>query len=1052
MTAAVACRTCGAEPRAGARFCDACGAPIASTQPSAEYKQVTVLFADVVHSMDIAAAVGPERLREIMAELLDRSTAVVKRYGGTLSQFTGDGIMAVFGAPITLEDHAFRACLAANDIQHEMSAVAEDVMKHDGVALQLRIGLNSGRVIAGEIGTSAVGYATIGEQVGMAQRMESAAPPGGVMLSESTSRLVETALLLGEPELVQIKGSDAPVPARQLLAIGEHHPGRRTESKLVGRSRELNFVTAILDEAIDGNGCVVGILGPPGIGKSRLIREVAAIAGTRAVPVFTTYCESHASGIPFHVVARLLRASIGIDELDAAAARTVVRELFSGADSGDLLLLDDLLGIRDPGVPLPDIAPDARDRRLTALINSQSLARAEPAVYVIEDAHWIDEVSESMLADFLTVVPQTPSLTLITYRPEYRGVLTRVSGAQTLALRPLSDAQASKLTTQLLGGDPSLGELTAQIADRAAGNPFFAEEIVRDLAERGVLHGKPGDYHAIGEVADVDVPATLQAAIGARVDRLDPIAKKTLNAAAVIGARFDTDLVTALIDDANVAPLVEGELIDQVRYFPRAEYAFRHPLIRTVAYESQLKSDRSRLHRTLAAIIETTGSDDENAALVAEHLEAAGDLRESFGWHMRSGTWAINRDFASAHAAWRRARQVADRLPLDDPDRMSMRIAPRTFLCATSAREGGRRAETGFSELSELCNAAGDDRSLVIGMVGVITSNLMNVHREEASRLAGDQVRLLKSIGDPSLALALLPTAILAIHETAEMTEIIQLSQRIIDLADGDLTRSDLLFGSPLAYAIAMLPIAKACLGIPGWKSDLVRAIETAHEVDSLSRTSVVFYTYISAYAFGMLRPDVTAVRVTTETMHVASQAGDNIALNLAETVQGVTLICQEGGNREVALDLLAKVRARALDGRFTLSIVPIANSYLAREQARVGDVEGAISLARATVNDLATSDRCIFNALATSALVEVLLQRGEQRDVDDAHAAVDWLAAVPIDEGFVINEITLLRLRALIARAKGEDADYRDFRDRYRKMAAELGFEGHMAWAEAMP
>src|ERR1700742_779217 len=165
MTAAVACRTCGAEPRAGARFCDACGAPIESTQPSAEYKQVTVLFADVVHSMDIAAAVGTERLREIMAELLDRSTAVVKHYGGTVSQFTGDGIMAVFGAPVTLEDHALRACLAAHDIQNEMGVFGEVVINCDGVALQLRIGLNSGQVIAGEIGTSTAGYTTIGEQV-----------------------------------------------------------------------------------------------------------------------------------------------------------------------------------------------------------------------------------------------------------------------------------------------------------------------------------------------------------------------------------------------------------------------------------------------------------------------------------------------------------------------------------------------------------------------------------------------------------------------------------------------------------------------------------------------------------------------------------------------------------------------------------------------------------------------------------------------------------------------------------------------------------------------
>src|SRR6476661_7815169 len=202
MTAATACRTCGTEPLDNARFCHGCGSPLAESSTHAEYKQVTVLFADVVHSMDIAAAVGAERLREIMSELLDRSTAVVKRYGGTLSQFTGDGIMAVFGAPITLEDHAFRACLAALGIQEEAKRLAAGAQDRDGIDLLVRVGLNSGQVIAGEIGSGALGYTAIGEQVGMAQRMESVAPPGAVMLSESTARMVDGAAALGEPEMV----------------------------------------------------------------------------------------------------------------------------------------------------------------------------------------------------------------------------------------------------------------------------------------------------------------------------------------------------------------------------------------------------------------------------------------------------------------------------------------------------------------------------------------------------------------------------------------------------------------------------------------------------------------------------------------------------------------------------------------------------------------------------------------------------------------------------------------------------------------------------------
>src|SRR3954463_13809174 len=200
------------------RFCNKCGAPISPAPTTAEYKQVTVLFADVVHSMDIAAAVGAERLREIMAELLDRSTAMVMRYNGSLSQFTGDGIMAVFGAPIALEDHAVRACLAALGIQEEAKRVAAEARDRDGIDLWLRVGLNSGQVIAGEIGSGSYGYTAIGEQVGMAQRMESVAPPGGVMLSASTARLVDYDFALSTQEFVRIKGSVDAVPARRLLS------------------------------------------------------------------------------------------------------------------------------------------------------------------------------------------------------------------------------------------------------------------------------------------------------------------------------------------------------------------------------------------------------------------------------------------------------------------------------------------------------------------------------------------------------------------------------------------------------------------------------------------------------------------------------------------------------------------------------------------------------------------------------------------------------------------------------------------------------------------
>ena len=316
----------------------------------------------------------------------------------------------------------------------------------------------------------------------------------------------------------------------------------------------MSAVESLLERAIDGQGAAVTVVGSPGIGKSRLVREVTAMAAARGVEVFTAFCESHASDIPFYVVARLLRAATRVADLDASTARALVRAEVPDADPEDVLLFDDLVGIADPAVELPKIDPDARRRRLTALINAASLARQAPLVYVVEDLHWIDEVSESMLADFVAVIPQTHSLVLYTYRPEYRGALSRMPGAPSIALAPLSDSETAALVSQLLGAHPSVAGLATMIAERAAGNPFFAEEIVRELAERGVLRGNRGTYMSMADVAEVSMPATVQATIAARIDRLDPKAKRTLSAAAVIGAKFSRDLLETL----GIEPVVRG--------------------------------------------------------------------------------------------------------------------------------------------------------------------------------------------------------------------------------------------------------------------------------------------------------------------------------------------------------------------------------------------------------------------------------------------------------------------------------------------------------------
>jgi len=1035
------------------RFCNKCGAPVRPAATAAEYKQVTVLFADVVRSMDIAAAVDMERLREIITELVERSAAVVQRYGGTV-EYTGDGVMAIFGAPIALEDHAFRACLAALAIQEETNRLAAEVHRADRVALRLRVGLNSGRVIAGEIGSGALGYAAIGEQVGVAQRMESVAPPGGVMLSESTARLVDHLVMLGEPEWVHIKGADEPVRARRLLAIGPRDGlVGHAEASLVGRRWEMAALKAMVDRAIGGRGGVVNVVGAPGIGKSRIAREAAA---GRGVEVVWAFCESHAREVPFHAVAQLLRAGTGVADLDGKVARARVRQQIPDGDPEDLLLFDDLLGIADPEVALPAIDPDARRRRLTALINTASLARTEPALFIVEDAHWIDAVSESMLADLLTVIPRTASMVLITSRPEYEGALTRSHGAQTIALAALADSDTAALLGELLGSDPSVDELAAIIAERAAGNPFFAEEMVRELAQRGVLAGERGGYVCRADVTEVSVPATVQATIEARIDRLSAPARKTVTAASVIGARFEAELLAALGIDAVVDELLGAEVIDQVRFTPSAEYAFRHPLIRAVAYESQLKSDRAQWHRRLATAIQerAPGSVEENAALIAEHLEAACELRAAYGWHMRAARWATNRNIGAARLSWERARKIADALPANDPDRAAMRIAPRTMLCGTAFRVHENMAGARFDELRQLCSAAGDKASLAIAMAGLVMEHAYQARMREASQLASEAMALIESIGDSNLTVGLSVQLTYAKLQNAEWSDVLRWSQTAIDLADGDPSRGNLITGSPLAIAFTLRAIARYCLGRPGWRDDQRHGLAMARSVDPRTYAGAVMYVYGAAIPNGVLRPDDSAMRQIEDALDGVEQFGDEFALVLARLTLGLALLNRPATpERDRGQKLLADVSEVFLSQRHSLGVLPIVNVYLAREKARRGDRDEAIQLMHAAADRLFRAGQlAAWGTPATGVLVETLLDRGTDGDVAEAEAAIERLASAPADEGPVLRDIWRLRLRALLAQAHGDETGYRDYRDRYRAMATSLGFEGHMTWAEAMP
>ena len=529
----------------------------------------------------------------------------------------------------------------------------------------------------------------------------------------------------------------------------------------------------------------------------------------------------------------------------------------------------------------------------------------------------------------------------------------------------------------------------------------------------------------------VSVPATVQAAIEARIDRLSTPAKRTLNAASVIGARFGAELLAALGIDAVLDELLGAELIDQVRFTPSAEYAFRHPLIRAVAYESQLKSDRAELHRRVAAAIEARdpAAADENAALIAEHLEAAGDLHAAYQWHMRAATWATYRDIAAARQSWERAEAIADAVPAEDPNRTAMRIAPRTMLCGIAWRVQVNVAGDRFEELRELCTAAGDKASLAIGMAGLVIDHAFRGRIREASQLASEAWALIESIGDPTLTVGLSFPVIYAKAHSGEWCDVLRWSQRVIDLADGDPSKGELHFRVSVSARLYDAGFGPVLPGSSRMADDLRHGLAMARSADPLSYAMVVAYVYFPGIPFGVLAADDPAVREIEDALRIAERSGDDMAVVFARAMLGLALVHRHtDAERDRGQKLLAEVSDVILRRGHNLSELRLVNVYLARERARRGDRDEAIPLMRRRRRRSVREGQLLsWGIPATGVLVETLLDRGAEGDVAEAEAAIERLAAAPADDGLVMRDIWLLRLRALLARARGDDVAYRD-------------------------
>ena len=620
-----------------------------------ERKHLSILFVDVVDSMTLAEKLGAEEWHRVLDRVFEILAAAIHAVEGTINQFTGDGVMALFGAPIAHEDHARRACQAALAAREDLRAYAE-TLRPRGVELAVRMGINSDEVVIGKIGDDLrMDYTAQGQSVGLAARVQQLAAPGTVLVTENTARLVEGFCLLSDAGLRSVKGVTAPVRVLELSAMGPARSrldaaGRRGLTRLVGRDAELTWLEGVLARSIKSDGQVVGVVGEAGIGKSRLCLEFARRSRARGVALYEAHCPAHAVTVPRFAIRDLLRSFLGLTQTDEVEAmRQSVAEQLSALDASladAVPLALDVLGVAAESSSRTTLDLAGFMRRLL-----RSRSAAQPTLVLIDDAHWLDPASHDLVRELAAAVRGTRSLLLTNFRPEYRPAWTGGSHYHQLALSPLGAEAARELLHELLGSHGALGELADSILERTGGNPFFTEEVVQALVGAGSLVGERGAYRLTAPVEALALPATVQALLASRIDRLNEVAKNVLQAAAVIGKQFDEPLLREASGvaaprelDAALADLEDLDFIRPAGFSPHPEYAFKHPLMADVAYRSQLAERRGALHAAVAAALEKLHGDrlGEYASLIAHHWEASGRRFEAARWKRRAALNVAN--------------------------------------------------------------------------------------------------------------------------------------------------------------------------------------------------------------------------------------------------------------------------------------------------------------------------------------------------------------------------------------------------------------------------
>jgi class 3 adenylate cyclase/tetratricopeptide (TPR) repeat protein len=984
----------------------------ATTRDDAERKQVTVLFADVSGSMDLAEQQDPEEWRKIMQRFFSILASAVTRFEGTVDKFTGDGIMAVFGAPIAHEDHARRACYAALQMLDDVAEYAAELRRAQGLNFSTRIGINSGEVVAGAIGREGEGeYTAIGHTVGLAQRMEALAEPGKAYVTEQTAELAAGFLDLEDLGQFEIKGASKPIGVFRLAGVGQARSRldlsrERGFTSFVGRDEEMALLDEALAKAERGEGAAVGIVAEPGIGKSRLCREFAERARARGVEVFECQAQAHARSIPFMPVLQMLRSYFGIVDGDS---ERIVREKIAGrtllldpAFAEELPLLFDFLGVPDPERPVAQLSAEARHRALRAAVCRlvRAPGRRSTMVALVEDLHWMDAGSATLLGELISSVAGTQTLAIVNFRPEYEADWADAATYRGIALEPLGPADTREMLRDLAGEDPSLDGLADLIHERTAGNPFFIEEIVRALAEAGNLEGERGAYRLARPVEETVVPATVQTVLAARIDRLSPAAKRLLQAVSVAGKEVNERTLEMIAGaggdgayDGALAELIAGGFIFEAELYPERVLAFRHPLTREVAYRSQLAEQRAITHAATARALIALNPDrhDELAALIASHMEEGGETLEAARWSARAAYWTGSSRPADALELWRRVTALAEQLE-ESEEATALAVMSRLLQLDFAWRLGMDSEEEArlAAEAEEIATRTGDRASLALLRIATAVRPGLPHVAEDWLRAVEETIRLADESGDLHLRIAVRAGCSFAYLCAGEFGAFEEAADEILALCDHDpQAGAGIVIGNPLAWAIMAKGLARREQGrLDEAETMFERALRVATEQGD---PEVASWTRSNQALMLAMRGDAdTGAALARRNCELTERLGDVFSRTLALANLGACQLL--AGEPEPALTSLEegeRVYRSAIDGGDEMEFW--RDGLRAEALTAVGRVEEALELARRASDGARERGMLWSLPLALRSLALALEASGSAgaREVLDEAAAV---------------------------------------------------------------